>query len=188
MSNFKKWAAARASIAGLCVIFALSTPPAAQAQDSPRYQLDGNWPKPLPVNWTIMGVTGMFVDKYDNIWVLNRPRDLDKTMNFATLIPPTAECCVPPPAVLEFNAEGDLLRSWGGPDPQQKYLYVADMMNSVVWIFNRNDGTVAGRIGHAGHLPGQFHSLHVATADSHGNIYTGEVTTGERIQKFVPVK
>jgi DNA-binding beta-propeller fold protein YncE len=74
------------------------------------------------------------------------------------------------------------------PDPQQKYLYVADMMNSVVWILNRNDGSVAGRIGHAGHLPGQFHSLHVATADSQGNIYTGEVTTGERIQKFVPVK
>ena len=46
-----------------------------------------------------MGVTGMFVDKNDNVWVLNRPRDLDKTMNFATLIPPTAtECCVPPPA------------------------------------------------------------------------------------------
>ena len=63
-----------------------------------------------------MGVTGMFVDKNDNIWVLNRPRDLDKTMNFATLIPPTAECCVPPPAVLEFNVEGDLLRSWGGPN------------------------------------------------------------------------
>jgi len=47
---------------------------------------------------------------------------------------------------------------------------------------------VAGRIGHAGHLPGQFHSLHVATADSQGNVYTGEVTTGERIQKFVPAK
>jgi 6-phosphogluconolactonase (cycloisomerase 2 family) len=74
------------------------------------------------------------------------------------------------------------------PDPQQKYLYVADMMNSVVWILNRNDGSVAGRIGHAGHLPGQFHSLHVATADSQGNIYTGEVTTGERIQKFVAAK
>ena len=74
------------------------------------------------------------------------------------------------------------------PDPQQKYLYVADMMNSVVWILNRNDGSVAGKIGHAGHRPGQFHGLHLATADSQGNIYTGEVTTGERIQKFVPAR
>ena len=56
------------------------------------------------------------------------------------------------------------------PDPQQKYLYVADMMNSGVWVRNRNDGGVAGRMGHAGNLPGQFRSLHVATADSQGNI------------------
>ena len=74
------------------------------------------------------------------------------------------------------------------PDPQQKYLYVADIMNSVVWILNRDDGDVAGRMRHAGHLPGQFHSLQVATADSQGDIYTGEVTTGERILKFVPAK
>ncbi len=29
--------------------------------------------------------------------------------------------------------------------------------------------------------------LHVATMDSGGNFYTGEVTGGKRIQKFVPV-
>ena len=113
MRFLKNWMTACALVVGLCVSLTLSIAPAVQAQDSPRYKVDGNWPKPLPVNWTIMGVTGMFVDKNDNIWVLNRPRDLDKTMNFATLIPPTAECCVPPPAVFEFNVEGDLLRSWG---------------------------------------------------------------------------
>jgi 6-phosphogluconolactonase (cycloisomerase 2 family) len=74
------------------------------------------------------------------------------------------------------------------PDPQQKYIFVPDMMNSVVWILNRNDGSVAGRIGHSGHEPGQFHTLHVATMDSQGNLYTGEVTSGKRIQKFVPMK
>ena len=75
------------------------------------------------------------------------------------------------------------------PEAQQKYLYVADMMNSVVWILNRGDGTVAGRIGQAGHFPGQFHSLHVATRRlARKHFTTGEVTTGERIQKFVPVK
>src|SRR5260370_32558649 len=31
------------------------------------------------------------------------------------LTPPTAECCVPPPAVLEFDIEGNLLKSWGVP-------------------------------------------------------------------------
>jgi hypothetical protein len=61
-------------------------------------------------------------------------------------------------------------------------------MDSKVYILDRNDGTVVGSFGHLGHEPGDFRTLHVATADSHGNIYTGEVTTGERIQKFVPVK
>ena len=60
----------------------------------------------------------MYVDKDDHIWVLHRPHDfdLDKTENFASLNPPVAECCVRPPAVLEFDTAGNLLRSWGGPD------------------------------------------------------------------------
>jgi len=72
-------------------------------------------------------------------------------------------------------------------DPQQTYLFVADIMNNVVWMLNRNDGTVVGKIGHAGHAGGQFHYLHVATMDSKGNLYTGEVDSGKRVQKFVPV-
>jgi hypothetical protein len=373
---------------GLGCILVLSGP-ALRAQDGTkeketvRYKVDGSWPKRLPPNWTVQGITGMFVDKDDHIWVLNRPRDLDKGESFALLNPPTAECCVQPPAVLEFDVEGNLLRSWGvpdsvpgwprsehtiftdragnvwiagatagdtlmkftadgkfisdfghrgpalspeettkqkednqqtalllrgvagaeldenaheiyiadgylnkriivydldtgafkrawgaygtppeqidneplpprtpgaplakqfrqpvhcvhlskdglvyvcdrggdriqvftkqgkfvkefpvsnssgsgtvgsidfSPDPQQKYLFVSDIMDSKVWILNRNDGSVAGSFGHLGHEPGDFRTLHVATADSHGNIYTGEVTTGERIQKFVPVK
>ena len=72
------------------------------------------------------------------------------------------------------------------PDPQQKYLFVSDIMNNVVWIVNRNDGTVAGRFGGLGHSGGLFHWLHVATMDSRGNVYTGEVETGKRVQKFVP--
>jgi hypothetical protein len=60
-------------------------------------------------------------------------------------------------------------------------------MNNVVWIVNRNDGSVAGRFGGMGHSGGLFHWLHVATMDSHGNVYAGEVETGKRVQKFVPV-
>ena len=74
------------------------------------------------------------------------------------------------------------------PDPQQKYIFVPDTMNSVVWILNRNDGSVAGRIGHSGYEPGQFHTLHIATMDSQGYLHTGEVTAGKRIQRFVPIK
>jgi 6-phosphogluconolactonase (cycloisomerase 2 family) len=73
------------------------------------------------------------------------------------------------------------------PDREQRYIFVADIMNNVVWILNRGDGKVAGRIGRTGHAGGQFHYAHVATVDSRGNVYTGEVDSGRRIQKFVPV-
>jgi len=43
------------------------------------------------------------------------------------------------------------------------------------------------KIGHAGRVGGQFHWVHIAAMDSHGNLYAGEVETGKRVQKFVPV-
>ena len=33
---------------------------------------------------------------------------------------------------------------------------------------------------------GQFYGLHMIAVDSRGNIYTGEVFTGQRVQRFVP--
>jgi hypothetical protein len=37
------------------------------------YKFDSGWPKPLPNNWVIGTVTGMYVDRDDHIWVLDRP-------------------------------------------------------------------------------------------------------------------
>ena len=31
------------------------------------------------------------------------------------MTPPRSKCCVPAPPVLEFDADGNLLRAWGGP-------------------------------------------------------------------------
>ena len=47
----------------------------AQAQTAPRFRFDPDWPKPLPNKWKMGGVTGLAVDKDDNVWVLNRPND-----------------------------------------------------------------------------------------------------------------
>lgn len=73
-------------------------------------------------------------------------------------------------------------------DPQQKYLFVADGANDKVWIIDRKSGTTVGSIGDNGRMAGQFHFIDGVAADSKGNIYTGEVETGKRIQKFVPVR
>jgi DNA-binding beta-propeller fold protein YncE len=73
-------------------------------------------------------------------------------------------------------------------DPGQEYMMVADPTNNVIWTLRRSDGTVLGSIGHDGRNAGQFHAVHSMTEDSVGNLYTGEVETGKRLQKFMIVK
>jgi DNA-binding beta-propeller fold protein YncE len=73
-------------------------------------------------------------------------------------------------------------------DPGQKYLLVADNTDNVIWTLRRSDGTVLDMMGHDGRNAGQFHAVHVIVSDSAGNLYTGEVDTGKRLQKFVLVK
>ena len=95
----------------------LTLPALSHAQTAPQYKFDPNWPKlPLPNKWWMMGVTGLAVDKDDNVWVLNRPRDIDGTQNYAQLNPPTAECCVAPPAMIHFDKDGNVIGSFDPPE------------------------------------------------------------------------
>jgi hypothetical protein len=354
----------------------------AQGQDAPQYRYDPTWPQlPLPNGWTFQGITGMYVDADDVIWVLQRPRDFDRdaTQDYASRNPPSARCCNKPPAVMAFDVDGRLLHAWGDPEavpgwprsehtilvdregfvwiggatpgdtllkftkdgvlagafgkrgpaveareqtqnnqqtevlmrgvaaaefdedareiyiadgylnrrvlvydldsgafkrgwgaygaplsaisnapsppydpnaeprrdfqgsvhavrlsvdgllyvsdrqgnriqvftkqgefvdeffvapwtldrgaagsitfslpPEQRHLFVTDIMNNVVWILDRRSGETLGQIGFMGHSGGGFHWVHVAASDSQGNLYTGEVDSGKRIQKFVP--
>jgi hypothetical protein len=376
------FAGVAASIAAAAALAWIS-PAHGQRAEAPQYRYDPTWPKlPLPNAWTFEGITGLFVDADDVVWVLQRPRDFDRdaSENYAALQPPTARCCVKPPAVLAFDADGDLVHAWGDPDavpgwprsehtilvdrdgfvwiggampgdtllkftkdgklagdfgrrgpavdaagqkqdnqqtdvlmrgvaaaeldeaareiyiadgylnrrvlvydldsgafkrgwgaygkplaeisndqpppydpnakpradfqgsvhavrlsldglvyvsdrqgnriqvfrksgefvreflvapwtldrgaagsitfstpPEQAQMFVTDIMNNVVWILDRASGTTLGQIGFMGHSGGGFHWVHVAASDSRGNLYTGEVDSGKRIQRFVPV-
>jgi hypothetical protein len=331
----------------------------------PSYRFDPDWPKlPLPDKWWMGGVTGLYVDHTDTIWVLNRPANLDNTENYATLDPPTAECCVAPPAIIAFDRDGNVVahwetqqghglmvdldsnvwigqdtvrkytrdgtelgaiaripedeppegkyppqtemivggleeiradedareiyavdnymngrvlvfdkdtlefkRGWGAygkplseirenaapynsdapagrdffghvtldlsddglvyvadrrgnriqvltkqgefieefflatytlqrgstggiafsADPEQRYLLIPDIQNNTIHILNRDDGVEIGRVGSPGNNGGQFHGLHMLDVDSDGNLYTGEVQAGERVQRFLLV-
>jgi hypothetical protein len=353
-------------------LLAAPAPQPAVAQEPPKYQVDPSWPRELPNNWIMGQVGGMAVDKHDHIWVLQRPGTDTPDELGASLTPPRSMCCMTTPPVLEFDAQGTLLQSWGGPgegfdwpknehgilvdpddnvwiggsaptdrqvlkfthdghflkqighpsadpadssrtdilgrpagfeldaqahelyiadgymnkrlivydsetgafkrmwgaygnkpddadpgpynpaappnqqfrnpvhcvhisrdalvyvcdrlndriqvfskqgkfvkeftlrtqtlgmgstfqfafsiDPQQKYLLVADGENNVIWTLRREDGTLVTQFGHSGRNAGQFHWLHQLVSDSHGNLYTGEVDTGKRIQKFTLVQ
>ncbi len=97
----------------LCLCLARA--PQASAQAPPAYKVDASWPKQLPNNWIMGQVGGMAVDRQDHIWVLQRPGSNTKDDLGAAQNPPAAECCVSAPPVLVFDAEGNLLKSWGGP-------------------------------------------------------------------------
>ena len=72
------------------------------------------------------------------------------------------------------------------PDPEQRYLFISDLTNNHIWFLNREDGRILGQIGNLGENGGQWFGLHMIAVDSEGNIYTGEVFNGERVQRFVP--
>ena len=70
------------------------------------------------------------------------------------------------------------------PDRDQRWIYMADGMNGEVRIIERASKNVVGRFGRVGRQAGEFTALHNIAVDRQGNIYTSEVQTGQRIQKF----
>jgi DNA-binding beta-propeller fold protein YncE len=139
----------------------------------PMFQVDATWPT-IPNNWVLGEVSSIAVDSRDHIWVLHRPRSIpaDKRANAA-------------PPVLEFDAKGKLLASWGGDGagfdwPEREHGIWVDAKN-FVWI-SGNGGwpkptaqgsgddmilkfTMAGKfvlqIGHRGQSTGNTDTMNV---------------------------
>src|SRR6201988_1670115 len=100
---------------GLCLLVLFGAR-VAQTQNAPKYKVDADWPKPLPNKWKMGGVTGLAVDKDDNVWVHDRPNDLTDIELEAELPPPIADCCARPPSMIQIDREG----KWTGSiDPPQ---------------------------------------------------------------------
>ncbi|MBI4886979.1 MAG: hypothetical protein HY824_07795 [Acidobacteria bacterium] len=74
------------------------------------------------------------------------------------------------------------------PDPEQRFLYVANRSQAKVMIFDRKTLTWLDEFGRWGSAPGEFGTLHHMNADSKGNLYVTEVTPltpgNRRVQKF----
>src|ERR1700710_1057372 len=88
---------------------------AAAGGQAPRFEVDPLWPKPLPNHWVIGQTIGLDVDSKDNVWIIHRPGTFDSSRKetYAMTDPPSAECCVAAPDVLEFSPAGDLIGHWG---------------------------------------------------------------------------
>src|SRR6185295_17464455 len=85
---------------------------------APTFTADLMWPKPLPNHWILGSVTSGFVDAKDHVWIVHRGQDSlnARTESALKATPPGSEYCYQAaPPVLEFDAAGALVSSWGGP-------------------------------------------------------------------------
>jgi DNA-binding beta-propeller fold protein YncE len=149
---------------------------------APSFVVDPAWPKPLPHNWIIGDVGGLYVDQHDHIWVYHRPRALNSTdsgaqgeaskdakgnaisaLGFRRPYGQLSGCCIPAPSVLEFDKAGNLLHAWGGPgDPgflekrcrQQDGCFWPSREHGI--FVDHNDFVYVAGNGQAANFHGQF--------------------------------
>ena len=105
----------------------------------PVFEVNPLWPRPLPNHWVIGSTIGVSVDSRDHVWVIHRQATIDARTELNVVHEPTsAECCAAAPPVLEFDPEGNLVGSWGGPGdgydwPSSNHGITVDHMDNV-WI------------------------------------------------------
>ena len=112
---------------------------------APRFEVDPLWPKPLPNHWLLGSTIGVWVDERDHIWIIHRSSaTLSNNERGLEQKPPTGECCAGAPPVLEFDADGNLVSSFGGPGqgyewPQSNHGIFIDHQGNV-WIGGNGGG------------------------------------------------
>jgi DNA-binding beta-propeller fold protein YncE len=110
-----KIAAVLALLVGIAFVISYSGAGAQAQGGAPSYVFDPSWPKPLPMKWKIGGITGLAVDRNDDVWVLNRPNDLTSIELHAEHNPPIADCCVRPPSMIHISKTGEVIDSFDAP-------------------------------------------------------------------------
>ena len=126
-----------------------ATAQAKTAVQAPRFEVDPMWPKPLPNHWLMGNVIGVGVDNQDHVYIIHRGAgSLEAKEIYAAANPPESECCIPAPPVIEFDADGNVIKAWGGPGqgfewPESNHGITPDSKGNL-WIGGNgaNDGHV----------------------------------------------
>jgi len=93
-----------------------------EAGMAPMFEVDPLWPQPLPNHWLVGPMIGVTVDSRDHIWIVHRNTENQFVLNTEIgIVSGVAECCQPGPPVMEFDQEGNLISSFGGPSPTGEY-------------------------------------------------------------------
>lgn len=148
------------------------------------------WGRQGTVAETEQGVPGVFLDTVhcvaiDNaglVYVCDRKGDrievFDKMGNFKKNIQ------IKPGTGYKRELAGSAWWVAFSPDPEQKYMYVSDGGNEVIWTLDHATGRILAGFGQPGHMAGEFTFLHTIAVDSKGNMVAGEAIRGRRVQKF----
>src|SRR5262245_33789768 len=96
---------------------------AVEAQTAPPYRNIPLWPRPFVDDvWVLGSVRGVATDAQNHLWVVHRG-DESLEANERGMIPvpggtgqpSSSVCCMAAPYVLEYDVNGRLISSWGGP-------------------------------------------------------------------------
>ena len=97
------------------------------------------WPKPLPNHWVLGSTIEVSVDSRDHVYIIHRHQSLNlETEASAGKNTPAGTCCMAAPPVIEFDAQGNVVASWGGPAqghdwPTSNHGITVDHMDNI-WI------------------------------------------------------
>ena len=152
---------------------------AAQEAAAPKFKFDPDWPRPLPNKWKMGGVTGLAVDKDDNVWVLDRPNDLTDIELEAEI--GIADCCVRPPSMIHIDKNGNVMGSFDAPQGHgmavdtKGFVYIGQ---DTVRKYDPKTGKVVGEVprtperqpGGGGGDGGPLTTTHVAGRGSSGPV------------------
>src|SRR4029078_4268050 len=86
---------------------------------APKFEVDPDYPKPLPNHWQLGETIGVDVDSQDHVWIVHRA---DQVVAGDTCSDQkAASCCAKAPPILAFDAAGNVIAHWGGPSPEYEW-------------------------------------------------------------------
>ena len=112
------------------------------ATPAPQFAVDPFWPRPLPNQWITGEVGGICVDAQDHVFIVNRD----------DLSPKEEKVNQPAPPIIEFDAAGNVVNSWGDPRvlPDRIHGCFVDTENNL-WVAGQDDAVVQ-KYSHVGEL------------------------------------